>query len=138
MQSVRELKHKALLVKKKSNDWAFCPIFFAWIVSYKYDFNIIMFQFGPLGWNIKYEFNDTDRECCLLNLDLFCKGGRIPWDALTYITGNSLSKSQWSNVEFIRFIAGDAHIKVTKTFRGNVNSTFLLAISEPKSFCMCR
>ena len=44
-------------------------------------------KFGPLGWNIKYEFNDTDRECCLLNLDLFCKGGRIPWDALTYITG---------------------------------------------------
>ena len=44
-------------------------------------------KFGPLGWNIKYEFNDTDRECCLLNLDLFCKGARIPWDALTYITG---------------------------------------------------
>ncbi|CBY22454.1 unnamed protein product [Oikopleura dioica] len=44
-------------------------------------------RFGPLGWNIKYEFNDSDRECCLLNLDLFCKGGKIPWDALTYITG---------------------------------------------------
>jgi dynein heavy chain len=44
-------------------------------------------KFGPLGWNIKYEFNDSDRECCLLNLDLFCKGGKIPWDALTYITG---------------------------------------------------
>ena len=45
-------------------------------------------KFGPLGWNIKYEFNDSDRECCLLNLDLFCKGGKIPWDALTYITGS--------------------------------------------------
>ncbi|XP_069560973.1 dynein axonemal heavy chain 6 [Brachyistius frenatus] len=44
-------------------------------------------KFGPLGWNIRYEFNDSDRECALLNLDLYCKDGIIPWDALIYITG---------------------------------------------------
>ncbi|KAL1130882.1 hypothetical protein AAG570_012123 [Ranatra chinensis] len=46
-------------------------------------------KFGPLGWNILYEFNDSDRECALLNLNLFCEKGNkvIPWDALTYITG---------------------------------------------------
>ncbi|XP_029013318.1 dynein axonemal heavy chain 6 isoform X2 [Betta splendens] len=44
-------------------------------------------KFGPLGWNIPYEFNDSDRECALLNLNLYCKNGTIPWDALTYITG---------------------------------------------------
>ncbi|XP_078448652.1 dynein axonemal heavy chain 6 [Lampetra planeri] len=44
-------------------------------------------KFGPLGWNIHYEFNDSDRECALLNLNLFCQDGRIPWDALIYITG---------------------------------------------------
>ncbi|OXA50744.1 Dynein heavy chain 6, axonemal [Folsomia candida] len=44
-------------------------------------------KFGPLGWNIRYEFNDSDRECCLLNLDMFCQNGIIPWDALEYITG---------------------------------------------------
>ncbi|CAG7837222.1 unnamed protein product [Allacma fusca] len=44
-------------------------------------------KFGPLGWNIKYEFNDSDRNCALSNLDMFCKEGRIPWDALEYITG---------------------------------------------------
>ncbi|KAK7929355.1 hypothetical protein WMY93_005750 [Mugilogobius chulae] len=44
-------------------------------------------KFGPLGWNIRYEFNDSDRECALLNLNLYCKHGSIPWDALTYITG---------------------------------------------------
>ncbi|XP_072318696.1 dynein axonemal heavy chain 6 [Eucyclogobius newberryi] len=44
-------------------------------------------KFGPLGWNIRYEFNDSDRECALLNLDLYCKDGSIPWDALIYITG---------------------------------------------------
>ncbi|XP_063473624.1 dynein axonemal heavy chain 6 isoform X8 [Symphalangus syndactylus] len=44
-------------------------------------------KFGPLGWNICYEFNDSDRECALLNLNLYCKEGKIPWDALIYITG---------------------------------------------------
>uniref|UniRef100_A0A672Z857 Uncharacterized protein n=1 Tax=Sphaeramia orbicularis TaxID=375764 RepID=A0A672Z857_9TELE len=44
-------------------------------------------KFGPLGWNIRYEFNDSDRECALLNLNLYCKDGPIPWDALVYITG---------------------------------------------------
>ncbi|KAM9314768.1 dynein axonemal heavy chain 6 [Pholidichthys leucotaenia] len=44
-------------------------------------------KFGPLGWNIRYEFNDSDRECALLNFNLYCKDGAIPWDALIYITG---------------------------------------------------
>ncbi|XP_070710496.1 dynein axonemal heavy chain 6 [Pempheris klunzingeri] len=44
-------------------------------------------KFGPLGWNIRYEFNDSDRECALLNLNLYCKDSTIPWDALIYITG---------------------------------------------------
>jgi dynein heavy chain len=44
-------------------------------------------KFGSLGWNIKYEFNDSDRECALLNFQMFCKDGFIPWDALIYITG---------------------------------------------------
>ncbi|XP_051939159.1 dynein axonemal heavy chain 6 isoform X1 [Hippocampus zosterae] len=43
-------------------------------------------KFGPLGWNIPYEFSDSDRECALLNLNLYCQDAIIPWDALTYIT----------------------------------------------------
>lgn len=50
-------------------------------------------KFGPLGWNIHYEFNDSDRECCLLNLQIFCENGTIPWNALIYITGNCFTKS---------------------------------------------
>ncbi|KAG8234154.1 hypothetical protein J437_LFUL014944 [Ladona fulva] len=44
-------------------------------------------KFGPLAWNIVYEFNDSDRECALNNLKMFCSDGNIPWDALEYITG---------------------------------------------------
>ncbi len=44
-------------------------------------------KFGSLGWNIKYEFSDPDRESALLNFQMFCKEGYIPWDALIYITG---------------------------------------------------
>ncbi|XP_072930463.1 dynein axonemal heavy chain 6 isoform X2 [Epargyreus clarus] len=43
-------------------------------------------KFGPLGWNITYEFNASDRECAMLNLQMFCEDGHIPWDALEYIT----------------------------------------------------
>ncbi|VDP74022.1 unnamed protein product [Echinostoma caproni] len=43
-------------------------------------------KYGPLGWNIGYDFNDSDRECALLNLDMFCQDSEVPWDALTYVT----------------------------------------------------
>ncbi|XP_037092151.1 dynein heavy chain 6, axonemal-like [Pollicipes pollicipes] len=44
-------------------------------------------KYGPLGWNIGYEFTTNDRDFALDNLRLFCKDGVIPWEALQYITG---------------------------------------------------
>lgn len=44
-------------------------------------------KFGPLGWNITYEFNDSDRDFAFNTLKMFCAEGFIPWDALEYITG---------------------------------------------------
>ncbi|KAJ8965675.1 hypothetical protein NQ314_003957 [Rhamnusium bicolor] len=44
-------------------------------------------KFGPLGWNIIYEFNDSDREFAFNTLKMFCAEGFIPWDALEYLTG---------------------------------------------------
>ena len=38
----------------------------------------------------QYEFNDSDRECALDNLRIFLEDGFIPWDALTFITGEVL------------------------------------------------
>ncbi|KAH8299235.1 hypothetical protein KR044_006570, partial [Drosophila immigrans] len=47
-------------------------------------------KFGPLGWNITYEFSESDRECGLKTLDFFINRetmDAIPWEAILYING---------------------------------------------------
>jgi len=46
-------------------------------------------KFGPLGWNIRYQFNDSDMETAIAVLQGFLDGqDAIPWDALQYVTGH--------------------------------------------------
>lgn len=46
-------------------------------------------KFGSLGWNIAYSFTDSDRDCAMLLLKMYCLSAReIPWDALQYIIGD--------------------------------------------------
>ena len=45
-------------------------------------------KFGPLGWNILYEFNDSDLETSIEVLRMFLQEqDTIPWDALQFLTG---------------------------------------------------
>jgi len=45
-------------------------------------------KYGPLGWNIRYEFNASDIECSMMTLKNFLdEQETIPWDALVYVTG---------------------------------------------------
>ena len=45
-------------------------------------------KFGPLGFNIRYEINDSDLETSVAVLKmLLVEQPEIPWDALRYVTG---------------------------------------------------
>ena len=45
-------------------------------------------KYGRLGWNIPYEFNDSDLEVSVLQLQmLLIEQDHIPWSALWYLTG---------------------------------------------------
>ena len=50
-------------------------------------FNLIYYS------SFQYEFNDSDRECALDNLKIFLLDGKIPWDALIFITGEVSSNT---------------------------------------------
>ena len=45
-------------------------------------------KFGPLGWNILYEFNDSDLETSITILKLLLESNEnIPWEAIRYVIG---------------------------------------------------
>mmetsp|Transcript_55662 Transcript_55662/g.125197 ORF Transcript_55662/g.125197 Transcript_55662/m.125197 type:complete len:1244 (+) Transcript_55662:3-3734(+) len=46
-------------------------------------------KFGPLGWNIRYEFNDSDLETSTQVLhNMLEMDGKIPWDTLVFVIGH--------------------------------------------------
>merc|ERR1719271_1341706 len=45
-------------------------------------------KFGPLGWNIRYEFNDSDLETStVITKNMLEIDGDVPWDTLAFVIG---------------------------------------------------
>ncbi|KAJ3083598.1 Dynein heavy chain 6, axonemal, partial [Rhizoclosmatium hyalinum] len=45
-------------------------------------------KFGPLGWNISYDWSNSDLEVSIIMLkNTLIESKQIPWDALLYLTG---------------------------------------------------
>lgn len=67
------------------------------IIFKKLVFGVIFFnaiiherkKFGPLGWNIMYDWSQSDLEVSILNLRNILRDDskEIPWDSLKYLTG---------------------------------------------------
>merc|ERR1712226_1260517 len=72
---------RANLIRSYKNDPISDPEFFDGVVQERR-------KFGPLGWNIPYEFNESDLRISMRQLQMFLNDYSTPqWEALSYLTG---------------------------------------------------
>ena len=75
------------------DDWETCKQAVEWkklVVGFSFFHALVQERrkFGALGWNIRYEFNDTDLETSLSVMRRFLdQQDNVPWEALSYVTG---------------------------------------------------
>lgn len=60
-----------------------------WGLTYFHAIIQVRRKFGPLGWNIRYEFNDSDLETSTQVLKMLLEDQeQIPWDSMLFVAGH--------------------------------------------------
>lgn len=82
-------------------------------------------KFGPLGWNILYEFNDSDLNTAQINLWnlLEDEAEDVPWSSLLFVTGEIIyggwvtDNHDWKTLNMILDIFLDPDVVETDDYK---------------------
>uniref|UniRef100_A0A182IR22 AAA+ ATPase domain-containing protein n=1 Tax=Anopheles atroparvus TaxID=41427 RepID=A0A182IR22_ANOAO len=88
-------------------------------------------KYGKLGWNICYDFNESDFNVCLQILDTYLtkavdsRDGRLPWNSLKYLIGEVMYGGR---------VIDDFDRRVVKTYMDEYMGDFLFDTFQPFHF----
>lgn len=88
-------------------------------------------KYGKIGWNINYDFNESDFNVCLqiletyLNKSFESKSSRIPWNSLKYLIGEVMYGGR---------VIDNFDRRVVKTYMNEYMGDFLFDTFQPFHF----
>uniref|UniRef100_A0A182TQL6 AAA+ ATPase domain-containing protein n=1 Tax=Anopheles melas TaxID=34690 RepID=A0A182TQL6_9DIPT len=88
-------------------------------------------KYGKLGWNICYDFNESDFNVCLQILDTYLtkavdsRDSRMPWNSLKYLIGEVMYGGR---------VIDDFDRRVVKTYMDEYMGDFLFDTFQPFNF----
>ena len=88
-------------------------------------------KFGKIGWNINYDFNESDFSVCTQILDTYltkmfdAKDSRIPWNSLKYLIGEVMYGGR---------VIDNFDRRIVKTYMNEYMGDFLFDSFQPFSF----
>ncbi|XP_053669700.1 dynein axonemal heavy chain 10 [Anopheles nili] len=88
-------------------------------------------KYGKLGWNISYDFNESDFNVCLQILDTYLtkaldsRDSRLPWNSLKYLIGEVMYGGR---------VIDDFDRRVVKTYMDEYMGDFLFDTFQPFTF----
>ena len=101
-------------------------------------------KFGPLGWNIKYEFGDIDLSFGSQWLFMFLdEQNTVPWDALIYVIGQIVygGRSVWPTPHVVlRAVKQGCHEGAQKDFRWGADGAVSgkgAPVTQPSQRAVC-
>jgi dynein heavy chain, axonemal len=96
-------------------------------------------KYGKIGWNVSYDFNDSDFNISFKLLTLYLnksftnKDDQIPWDSLKYLIGEAMYGGRVTD-EFDRRVLTTYLDEYMGDFIFDKNTEFCLAMTKDKNY----